>query len=77
MCSLMAFLFLVECHASKNTCSLLFHWRRLSIIAMLLRSKSCPVCSVCLAKREFRLRVAMALEYSRFVVFKARDVCLM
>ena len=52
MCSLIAFLFLVECHASEN--SLLFHWGHLSIIVMLLRSKPCPVCSVCLAKREFR-----------------------
>ena len=75
MCSLMGFLFLVECHASKN--SLLFHWGHLSIIVMLLRSKSCPVFSVCLAKREFRSRVAIALECSRFLVFKARDVCPM
>ena len=41
---------------------------------MLSRSKSCPISSVYLAKREFRSRVAMALECSRFLVFKARDV---
>ena len=58
MCSLMAFLFLAECHASKN--SLLFHWGHLSIIAILSRSKSCPVCSVCLAKRKFRSMVAIS-----------------
>ena len=62
MCSLIAFLFLAECHASEN--SLLFHWGHLSTIVTLSRSKSCPVCCVhvCLAKREFRSRVEMALE---------------
>ena len=63
MCSLIAFLFLAECHTSKN--SLLFHWGHLSIIVKLSRSKTCPVCCLCLVKREFRLRVAMARECSR------------
>ena len=72
MCSLIAFLFLVECDASKN--SLLFHWGYLSKIVISSRSKSCPVCRVCLAKREFRSRVAMALECSRFLVSKSCPV---
>ena len=75
MCSLIAFLFLVEGHASSN--NLLFHWGHLSITVTLSRAKSCPVCSVCLPKREFRSRVTMALECTRFLVFKARDVCPM
>ena len=74
MCSLIVFLFLVECCASKN--SLLFYWGHMSIIVLLSRSKSCPICSMCLAKMEFRSRVAMALQCSCFLVFKARNVCL-
>ena len=71
MCSLIAFLFSAECHASKN--SLVFHWGRLVTLSR-SRSKSFPVCCVCLAKREFRSRAAMALECSCFLVLKARDV---
>ena len=75
MYSLMAFLFLVECHASKS--SLLFHWGHLSIIVMLSRSNH--VLSVaCVWPRGSSSRgVVMALECSRFLVFKAWDVCPM
>ena len=45
MCSLIAFLFLVECHASKN--SLLFHWGHLSIIVTLSQSHVMSVACVC------------------------------
>ena len=71
MCSLRAFLFLAGCHASKK--SLLFHLGPLSITVTL--SRSSHVSSACLAKKEFRSRVAMALECSRFLILKARDVC--
>ena len=68
-------LVLSRMHPSKN--SLLLHWGHLPTIVTLSRSKSCPIFCVCLAKREFRSRAAMALECSRFLVLKARDVCPM
>ena len=77
MCSLMAFLFLVECHASKN--SLLFHWGHLSIIVIYCRGQSHVLSVACVWPKGSSDRgwQHLALECSRFLVFNARDVCPM